>query len=85
MRVSLMIKSRLKPLILEYNARRVRSGQRPVSIRDFAASASLSPSVITGLNSGRARRIDFETMNKLCSVLSCQPGDLFEHIPDETA
>ena len=80
-----MIKSRLKPLIMEHNARRVRAGQKPLSIRDFAAGAGLSPSVITGLNSRRARRIDFETMNKLCSMLSCQPGDLFEFIPDETA
>lgn len=81
MRASLMIKSRLKPLIMEHNAKRVRTGQRPISIRDFAAIAGLSPSVITGLNSGRARRIDFETMNKLCLALGCQPGDLFEYVP----
>lgn len=85
MRAGLMIKSRLKPLIMEHNARRVRAGQPRLSIRDFAAAANLSPSVITGLNSGRARRIDFETMDKLCSVLACQPGDLFEHLPTDNA
>lgn len=81
MRVLPMIKSRLKPLILEHNAKRMRDGQKPLSIRDFAEAVNLSPSVITGLNSGRAQRIDFTTMNKLCAFLSCQPGDLFEYIP----
>ncbi len=27
--------------------------------------------------------IDTRTINNLCEYLSCQPGDIMEHIPDE--
>lgn len=35
-----------------------------------------------GLKKG-TRGLDSRTINKLCSVLNCQPGDLMEYIPDE--
>ena len=28
------------------------------------------------------KRVDTETINKLCNILECQPGDIMEHIPD---
>jgi DNA-binding Xre family transcriptional regulator len=29
------------------------------------------------------RRIDTVTINRLCAVLECQPGDIMEYLPDE--
>lgn len=26
--------------------------------------------------------VSWETVNRLCSMLQCQPGDLLEHVPD---
>lgn len=31
----------------------------------------------------KSRRVDTETINKLCRLLGCQPGDIMEYIPDE--
>lgn len=28
--------------------------------------------------------LNFTDLNKLCSLLSCQPGDILEYVPDET-
>lgn len=77
-----MVRSRLKIVLSEYNTARVRDGQEPVTVRDLAKKIELSPSVITGLTSGRASRVDFKTLNKLCKELACTPGDLLVYTPD---
>lgn len=79
------VKSRLKLLISEKNTERIRSGQEPWKIRELAEAADLSPSVVSGLTSNRATQVRFDTLYKLCKVLSCSPGDILEYIPDETA
>lgn len=28
--------------------------------------------------------LDAKTINRLCAMLNCQPGDLMEYVPDET-
>ena len=78
------VRSRLKIVLAEYNTARIREGQSAITIRDLAADMKLSPSVITGLTANRARRIDFETLNKLCRALSCTPGDILEYSPDQS-
>ncbi len=30
----------------------------------------------------KSKRVDTETINKLCNILGCQPGDIMEHSPD---
>lgn len=82
-RGNMAVRSRLKLVLAEHNTARIRAGEEPRTVRDLAKEISLSPSVITGLTSGRARRVDFETLNKLCKVLGCQPGDLLVYTPDE--
>lgn len=29
------------------------------------------------------RNVDVSTINKLCAILDCQPGDIMEYIPDD--
>lgn len=31
----------------------------------------------------KSKRVDTETINKLCNILECQPGDIMEYIPEE--
>ncbi|MDU3827905.1 MAG: helix-turn-helix domain-containing protein, partial [Peptostreptococcus sp.] len=35
------------------------------------------------LKTGKAKAIRFSTLNDLCRVLNCQPGDILEYIDDE--
>ncbi len=30
----------------------------------------------------KSKRVDTETINKLCNILGCQPGDIMEYSPD---
>jgi putative transcriptional regulator len=76
------VKSRLKLLLAEKNVERVTAGLEPWKIRELAEAADLSPSVVSGLTSNRARQVRFETLNRLCRVLDCSPGDLLGYTPD---
>ena len=37
---------------------------------------------LTALRNGTGG-LDAKTMDRLCTVLGCQPGDLMEHVPEE--
>lgn len=82
---TMAVRSRLKIILAEHNTERIRSGLEPRTVRSLAEEIKLSPSVITGLTSGRARRVDFETLDKLCRVLNVQPGDILQFSPDSPA
>lgn len=44
-----------------------------------------SPNVVDKVLSGplnKSKRVDTETINRLCEVLDCQPGDIMEYIPE---
>ena len=41
----------------------------------------ISQSALTALNQGR--NVTLDTIDKLCRVMNCQPGDLLEYVPDE--
>jgi putative transcriptional regulator len=38
---------------------------------------------LSNLKTGKARAIRFTTLEAICSVLDCQPGDLIEYRPSE--
>jgi putative transcriptional regulator len=35
------------------------------------------------LKKGKARAIRFSTLNAICKVLDCQPGDILEYVADD--
>jgi putative transcriptional regulator len=80
--ITMPVRSRLKIVLAEHNTERIRAGLEPRTVRGLAEEINLSPSVITGLTSGRAKRVDFETLTKLCRALNVTPGDILEYIPD---
>lgn len=52
-------------------------GEARFSIEDVHQKANLSRSTITALYHDRATRIDYETIEKLCSLFDCKVDDLF--------
>lgn len=42
----------------------------------LAKETGISHTTLWRLKKGRARGINFETLEKICSVLECQPGDV---------
>ena len=57
--------------------------ERNMSVGDFAAAIGITPSNVAVLKNGRARAIRFSTLDAICRVLDCQPGDIlvWEDLP----
>lgn len=71
------VRPRLKVLIAERNLERIRAGEDPITIRALSAATGLATSTIAALTSGRAKGVEFETLDKLCSFFGIEPGELF--------
>lgn len=50
--------------------------ERGMSVGDFAAAIGITPANVAVLKNGRARAIRFSTLDAICRVLRCQPGDI---------
>lgn len=57
---------------------------RKISLNELATLVEMTNVNLSNLKTGKMKGIRFETMNAICKVLHCQPGDLFEFIEDET-
>ncbi len=51
--------------------------------KDLALEIDLTEANLSKLKTGNIKAIRLSTLNRLCKVLACQPGDLFEYIEDE--
>lgn len=50
---------------------------------ELADQAGVAKNTILTLYHEREKGITWAVLDKLCTALNCQPGDLIEHIPDE--
>ena len=55
---------------------------RKAKSRDLAAFVGITETNLSLLKSGRVKGIRFETLEKICDYLQCQPGDLLVWEPD---
>lgn len=56
---------------------------RKISLNELAAQLEMTNVNLSNLKTGKMKGIRFETMDKICKVLNCQPGDIFEYKEDE--
>ena len=56
---------------------------RKISVNDLAKALDMTNVNLSNLKTGKMKGIRFETMNGICRVLKCQPGDIFEYVEDE--
>lgn len=59
--------------------------ERGMSVGDFAAAIGITPANVAVLKNGRARAIRFSTLDAICRVLHCQPGDILAWDDDKPA
>ena len=57
--------------------------RRKLSVGEFAAAIGITPANVAVLKNGRAKAIRFSTLEAICRVLECQPGDLLRYEADE--
>ena len=61
----------------------VQLARRKMSVGQFAERVGITPANVAVLKNGRAKAIRFSTLESICEVLECQPGDLLEWEPDD--
>lgn len=65
----------------------VMLARRKMRLNTLAELVGITPQNLSVLKTGRAKAVRFSTLEKLCEVLDCQPGDLlsFEKSATPTA
>jgi putative transcriptional regulator len=54
----------------------VMMARRKMSVGELADRIGITPTNLAVLKNGRAKAVRFTTLDALCEVLDCQPGDL---------
>ena len=57
--------------------------ERRMSLSELADRVGLSQANLTLLKDGKARAIRFSTLDAICDVLACQPGDILRFGADD--
>ncbi|MCA9186328.1 MAG: helix-turn-helix transcriptional regulator [Pirellulaceae bacterium] len=53
--------------------------KRKMRLNDLSAAVGVSVPNLSILKTGKAKAIRFSTLEAICQVLQCQPGDLLEY------
>jgi putative transcriptional regulator len=57
--------------------------ERRMTLTELAEKIDITLANLSILKTGKARAIRFSTLEAICEVLNCQPGDLLEFSADE--
>ncbi len=61
----------------------VMMAKRKMSLNELSDKVGLTLSNLSILKTGKAKAIRFSTLEAICNVLECQPGDILEYANDE--
>ena len=57
--------------------------ERKISLNELAERVGISNVNLSYLKTGKVRAIRFSTLDAICRVLHCQPGDILEYVGDD--
>ncbi|MBO6894730.1 MAG: helix-turn-helix transcriptional regulator [Roseibium sp.] len=69
------------PIIIELD---VMLARRKMRSKELAERIGITEQNVSLLKSGKVKGVRFETLEKICEVLDCQPGDILIYEPDQT-
>lgn len=55
---------------------------RRMTLTELSDKIGITLANLSILKTGKARAVRFSTLDAICNVLRCQPGDLLEFAPD---
>lgn len=56
--------------------------ERDMSLTELSERVGITIANLSILKTGKAKAVRFTTLDKICQVLDCQPGDIIEYVPD---
>ena len=60
----------------------VMLAKRKMSVTELTERVGLTMANISLLKNGKVKAIKLSTLNKICEVLQCQPGDILEYVEE---
>lgn len=60
----------------------VMLAKRKMNVTELSEKLGITMANVSILKNGKAKAIKIETLDKLCRILDCQPGDLLEYRED---
>ena len=60
----------------------VMMAKRKMSLNELSEKVGLTLANLSILKTGKAKAVRFSTLESICKVLDCQPGDILEYIDD---
>ena len=60
----------------------VMMARRKMRSKELAETIDITEANLSLLKSGKVKGVRFSTLEKICGVLECQPGDILEFRPD---
>ena len=61
----------------------VEMAKRKMSLSELAERVGLTLANLSILKTGKAKAVRFTTLEAICRVLDCQPGDILEYRDDD--
>ena len=61
----------------------VMLARRKMSLTELSERVGITIANMSVLKSGKAKAIRFSTLDEICKVLECQPGDILEYMNDK--
>jgi putative transcriptional regulator len=60
----------------------VMLARRKMSLTELSEKVGITIANMSILKSGKAKAVRFSTLEEICRVLACQPGDILEYLSD---
>ena len=60
----------------------VELAKRKMTVGEFAERVGITPANVAVLKNGRAKAMRFTTLDAMCRVLGCQPGEILAWVDD---
>ena len=76
------IQERLRGMAIIINID-VMMAKRKMSLNELSERVNITQANMSILKTGKAKAIRISTLDAICRVLECQPGDIIEYRPDE--
>jgi putative transcriptional regulator len=61
----------------------VMLAKRKIRGKELAAEIGITEQNLSLLRTGKVKGVRFSTLEQICRILECQPGDILEYSPDE--
>lgn len=55
---------------------------RNMTQKELAERTGIRPPTVSAICTGAVKHLPVEALEKICTVLDCQPGDLMEHVKE---